>query len=86
MGNNGKYSESIREFIIENFLFGDGKELSTDTRLFEKGIIDSTGILELVAFIEDRFNISITDDELIVANFLTLSAIDSFLQTKINNQ
>ena len=51
MGTNINYSETVKEFIVDNFLFGDGAKIADDTPLFEKGIIDSTGVLELVAFI-----------------------------------
>ncbi len=77
--------ETINQFIVDNFLFGDGAKLADDTPLFEKGIIDSTGVLELIAFIEDNFNIVFKDDEIIQDNFSSLSAIEKFLQSK-NNQ
>ena len=48
------HMENIRNFIIENFLFGDGEKLGNETSFLDSGIIDSTGILELVAFIEEN--------------------------------
>lgn len=75
----------LKDFIVDNFLFGDGNKLSLDTQLFEKGIIDSTGVLELVAFIEENFKISITDEELIQSNFSDISAIDQFIHSKSNH-
>jgi acyl carrier protein len=78
------YSETVKQFIIENFLFGDGNQLVSDTPLFEKGIIDSTGVLELVAFIEENFNVSVSDEELVQDNFSSLNAIDKFLKSKNN--
>ena len=80
MGASINYSQTIKQFIIDNFLFGDGAKLEFDTPLFEKGIIDSTGVLELVAFIEDNFNITVNDDELVQENFSSLNAIEKFLQ------
>lgn len=77
--------ESLRDFIVDNFLFGDENKLEFDTLLFEKGIIDSTGVLELVAFIEENFKISVADEELVQDNFSSLTAIEKFLQSK-NNQ
>lgn len=74
--------DKIREFIVDNFLFGDSKKLKADVNLMEKGIIDSTGILELVAFIEENFDLTISDDELILDNFSSLNAIENFLQIK----
>ena len=79
------YSDVIKQFIIDNFLFGEGAKLSVDTLLLEKGIIDSTGVIELVAFIEDNFNTTVTDEELVQHNFSSLNAIEKYLQSK-NNQ
>lgn len=84
MGDLTQYSDTIKQFIIDNFLFGDGAKLNVDTPLFEEGTIDSTGVLELVAFIEENFKVIVSDDELVQDNFSSLSAIDKFLKTKIN--
>jgi acyl carrier protein len=83
MNDTFQYSATIRLFIVDNFLFGDGNKLKSDTLLIEKGIIDSTGVLELVAFIEENFNLTIKDDELIQDNFASLSAIEKFLKIKL---
>ena len=85
MNASVNYLETIEQFIVDNFLFGDGKSLIKETPLFEKGIIDSTGVLELVAFIEENFKITISDEELVQDNFSSLTAIEKFLQSK-NNQ
>jgi len=79
-----QYLEITKQFIVDNFLFGDGAKLAVDTPLFEKGIIDSTGVLELVAFIEDNFRVKVTDEELVQENFSSLIAIEKFLQSKNN--
>jgi acyl carrier protein len=78
------YTEHIKTFIIDNFLFGDGGQLTVDTHLFDQGILDSTGVLELIAFIEENFNITVADDELIQSNFLSINAIDKFILSKNN--
>lgn len=78
-------SKTINDFIIENFLFGEAQEISKDTNLLEKGIIDSTGVVELVSFIEDTFNIVIEDEELVAGNFSTLCNIEEFLIHKTNS-
>ncbi|HMN25994.1 MAG: acyl carrier protein [Ignavibacteriaceae bacterium] len=84
MIENAKYLQDIKEFVIDNFLFGDSNKLANDTPLFEKGIIDSTGVLELVSFIEENFNVRVQDDELVQDNFSSLIAIEKFLQSKNN--
>ncbi len=75
-------AEIIKEFIIDNFLFGESNHFDESTDLFEKGILDSTGIIELVGFIEQTFNITIDDEELITDNFSSLSHITRYLQLK----
>lgn len=79
------YKELLRDFIVDSFLFGDADKLGIDTPLFEKGIIDSTGVLELVAFIEENFSVKVTDEELVQSNFSDISAIDRFIQSKNNH-
>jgi acyl carrier protein len=75
-------SSKIREFIVENFLFGDGEALKEDTSFMEEGIIDSTGTLELVFFLEETFGINVEDDELVPENFDSLGRIARYLEAK----
>ena len=77
--------DKIRHFIIEKFLFGDARELSDDTPLLEKRNVDSTGILEIVSFLEENFGIRIDDEELIPENLNSISRIASFLGGKMAN-
>ncbi|MFO7446320.1 MAG: acyl carrier protein [Ignavibacteriaceae bacterium] len=77
------YISIIKEFIVENFLFGDAGSLTGDTDLFDKSILDSTGVIELVSFIEIEFNIVIDDFELVAENFSSINRIASFLESKI---
>ena len=81
-----KNIKRLRGFIVENFLFGDGNDLKNDTLFFENGIIDSTGILEIIGFLEETFKIKIEDEELIPENFSSLEAIDKYLILKLNGQ
>ncbi len=77
------YADTVRHFVVENFLFGDGESLKEDTSFLEKGIIDSTGILELVMFLEETYNIKIEDDELIPENLDNLQNIARFIDRKV---
>ena len=77
-------SVKVREFVVENFLFGDGKALKDDTSFMEEGIIDSTGILELVFFLEETFGFSVEDDELVPGNMDSLQNIARFIDRKLN--
>ena len=65
----------IREFISDNFLFGNDEGLSDDTSFLEEGILDSTGILELVEFLEETFSIKVKDEELIPENLDSIANI-----------
>jgi acyl carrier protein len=73
----------IRTFLNDNFLFGDDRELEEETSFLECGIIDSTGILELVATFEEKFRILIEDDEIVPENLDSLKNIITFLQKKL---
>lgn len=77
-------SVKVREFVVENFLFGDVEVLKYDTSFMEEGIIDSTGILELVFFIEETFGFSVKDDELVPENMDSLHNIARFVDRKLN--
>ena len=75
--------EKIRQFIIENFLFGDTTSAPGDDDSFlEHGIIDSTGVLELVEFIEENFGIKIEDEELVPENLDSINSIVNFITRK----
>ena len=75
----------VREFIVENFLFGDGESLKNDTSFMEEGIIDSTGILELVFFLEETFGLSVEDEELVPENMDSLQSITRFIERKLDS-
>jgi acyl carrier protein len=75
-------TDEIRLFVIENFLFGDGQRLSDTTPLLENHIVDSTGVLEIVSFLEQRFGIRVEDDELVPENLNTISSISAYLERK----
>ena len=72
----------IRQFIADRFLFGDDKKLGDDDSLLEAGIIDSTGILELIGHLEERYGIKVNDDELVPENLDTIAGIAAFLAKK----
>jgi acyl carrier protein len=74
--------ETIHGFIVENFLFGDGEQLTNETSFLDSGIIDSTGILELITFLEETYNITIEDDELIPENLDSLNNVVKFIGQK----
>lgn len=73
----------IRKFIVEDVLFGDPGDLSEDTSFLERGVLDSTGVLELVAFLEKSFNIKVTDTELLPENLDSIHAAGEFVSRKL---
>ena len=79
-------SAKVREFVVENFLFGDGQALKDDTSFMEDGIIDSTGILELVFFLEETFGLKIEDEELVPDNMDSLQNISRFIERKLSER
>jgi len=75
--------KEIRKFIEENFILDGNDNLSGEDSLLEKGIIDSTGVLELVAFIEENYSLKIKDEELIPENLDSIKSISRFIQEKL---
>ena len=72
---------AIRNFIEENFLFQIGDQnLADDQSLLEAGVVDSTGVLELVAFLEDTFHLQIADKDIIPQNLDTVDSITAFIR------
>jgi acyl carrier protein len=76
-------SSKVRELIVENFLFGDGKSLKEDTSFLEEGVVDSMGVLERIAFLEETYGIKIEDEELVPEYMDTLQNIARFLDKKL---
>jgi len=72
----------IRIFIIENYLFGDAEGLKESTSFLDEGIIDSTGILELIDFISEEFSITVEDEELIPENLDSINNVAAFIGSK----
>lgn len=80
MSETGK---RVRAFIVENFLFGKDEGLKDDTLFLEEGIIDSTGILELVSFLEEEFTVTVEDDDLVPENLGSINNVVAYLERKI---
>lgn len=72
----------IKTFIIDNFLFGKDEGLEDDTSFLEEGLIDSTGVLEIVTFLEDEFSIKVEDDELIPEHLDSINNIAAYIEKK----
>ncbi len=74
----------IREFVVTNFLFGqEGTGLTEEQSFLESGIIDSTGVLELVAFLEQKYGITVGDRELLPENLDSIQNVAGFVTRKL---
>ncbi len=75
--------QELRAFIVSNFLFGqDNGLLRDDTSFLEQGIIDSTGVLELINFLHEKYEIELADEEIIPENLDSLDRIVGFIERK----
>ena len=73
----------IRQFILNNYLFTDDEsKLSDASSLMQTGTMDSTGILELIMFLEETFGIKVADDEMVPANLDSVDNVVSFIERK----
>jgi acyl carrier protein len=77
--------QQIIDFITNNFLFDDAQaSLNEKESLLETGVIDSTGVLELIAFIEETYGIKVEDEEIIPENLDTILDITYFIKQKLS--
>ena len=81
--NQAQIEAQVREFVVEKFMFGQGAEtLANDTSFLASGLIDSTGVLELVMFLEDRFGVTVANEEMLPENLDSVSAIATYVRRK----
>ncbi|MCP1375863.1 phosphopantetheine-binding protein [Dyella lutea] len=82
-----RITADIRTYILENLMFSDdGSVLANDASLLEKGVIDSTGVLELAMFLETQFGISVKADDLLPQNFDSVDSMAGFVHRAINSE
>jgi acyl carrier protein len=83
MPNPDLIEQEVRQFLKDNFpLSADGIDLAADDSLIEVGVIDSTGVLELIGFIEDRYEVEIADEEVLPENLDSVASITRFVGEK----
>lgn len=76
--------EQVRSFIITNFLFGDEAQLpGDDDSLMGSGVVDSTGILDLVEFLESDLGVTVADHETLPENLDSIANIDAYVARKL---
>jgi len=83
-GGMSAVEQKVRGFILENFMFSDDETaLNSGESLLDKGVIDSTGVMELVAFLEDEYHIQVGDEELVPENLDSVNNIVAFVGGKL---
>lgn len=75
-------NSELREFIVKNFLFGESFTFSDNDSFLKNGIIDSTGVVELISFVEQRYGITVEDDEVVPDNLDSISTLCQFIERK----
>jgi acyl carrier protein len=76
----------IRQYLAANFLFSDnGFELDDEASFLEEGVVDSTGVLELVMFVEEMFGITVQDEEIVPQNFDSVSQLAAYIRRKLSS-
>jgi acyl carrier protein len=76
--------DDIRNFVSTDFLFGRQLDLQPHDSLLENGVIDSTGVLELVSFLEERYSIKVEDDEVVPDNLDSIVNIAAYVSRKLS--
>lgn len=83
LAKHSNLQTEVKRFILQNYLFSTDESLLSDTdSLMQKGIIDSTGVLELVMFLEEQYRIKVLDDELVPTNLDSVASIVAFVEGK----
>jgi acyl carrier protein len=78
--------QKLRRYVLENFLFtADDSGLADDDSFLEKGIVDSTGIMEVILFIEEEFGLSVADEEMTPDNLDSVDNLVVFVQKKLTS-
>ena len=75
-------AQRVRRFIAENFFVSDPSLLADDASLITEGVVDSTGLLEVIAFLESEYGISVLDQEMVPDNLETVGRISAFVERK----
>lgn len=78
-----KIESKVREFVANSYLFGDVSRMPSDTdSLLETGVLDSTGVLELIEFLEEQFGFTVEDSETVPGNLGSIANITGYVASK----
>jgi acyl carrier protein len=75
----------VKSFVMDNFILGMGTPIGDENSFLALRILDSTGVLELMSFLEESFGVKIEDEEIIPENLDSLNAIEAYLKRKLNH-
>ena len=81
-GSTDEIAQRVRAFLVETFLLGDDDGFGNGESLLDSGIVDSTGVMEVVAFLEESFAIAVDDDELVADNLDSVERLAAFVARK----
>lgn len=77
------YAKQVRDFVISNFLFGEAGSLKDDASFLDSGIIDSTGMLEMIMFLENTYGVKIEPEEMVPENLDSINRVVQFVKRKL---
>jgi acyl carrier protein len=76
--------EQIKQYVAENFLFSDdGYILPDEASFLEEGIVDSTGVLELILFVEETYSVTVDNEDVLPENFDSVTQLAAFIRSKL---
>ena len=84
MSATSTVAQQVREFIVANFLYGQERAFKDDDSFLGEGIVDSTGVLQLVAFLEETYGITVEDEDLTPENMDSITTVTAYLYRKTN--
>lgn len=80
---SSQVADQVRGFILQSFLFGDEKRMPSDTEsLMRSGVLDSTGVLELIEYLEEEFAITVAESETVPANLDSIAGLVDYVTAK----
>lgn len=80
--DRSEISAKVRAFVVSNFYVAVATALSDEASLLDQGVIDSTGVLEVVGFLEQEFGVQVADDEMVPDNLDSISRITAYVERK----
>jgi acyl carrier protein len=84
MSATGTVAQQVRNFIVADFLYGQERPFQDDDSFLGEGLVDSTGVLQLVAFLEETYGITVEDDELTPENLDSVNSVAAYVCRKVN--